>query len=561
LDEVVLKRTERWLCWALSLVWCGFLVWMSFSRGALGIPRNDDWSYLRVTLDLADSGQVLLTGWVQMFFLGQAFLAQPVIAATGGSIAALQLLVAFLGAASLVLTYDLIRRLLPPVLAVLVVLLLAVGPIFGSLAVSFMTDIPALFLTLATLRIGASALQAAGRRQLLLLSAASLVGLLAFTIREYGLLAWIAVALTQLWQCRGRHVPTVVLLTVSLVAACGLWAWRAQIPGTLPTQVAVPDGAAGMAAAASLLCAAMVTLGVLIAPALLVINPRRLIRRGRIRHAVLVVGAVLLIAQGARSRFPLGNMLTASGSYPGTVIGSWEIPLIPGWAMLALAAIGLAGLLVSGLVLTAPVEGAAGGAELVPEEAQRITAGTMRLLVVYLLLTAALLTAFAVLLDQLWDRYLIAAVPISAGLVLAVARQRGLVIRPRFALVPVVGIAAYALFGLAFVDRAATIDGATWAVAEAAVSPDLRPQSIDAGFAWNGTWQPGPATWPAPAVPGQPWWRSLYPEAVFCAQVQVSATPPTDDSVVVAHQAPTLLGSPLWFTVVDIPASDTLPQC
>ncbi|MBU6280557.1 MAG: glycosyltransferase family 39 protein, partial [Actinomycetales bacterium] len=244
-----ISAAERAAVWTVALVIVAAITALTAVHGALGIPRNDDWSYLRVALDLAETGQVQLTGWVQMFFIGQAVLAQPVITLTAGSTAALQIFVAALAVASLVLAYDLARRILPPALAALAVLPLALGPMFGSLALSFMTDIPALFLTLITLSFGAATLNANGRRRSILLACAAASGVFAFTIREYGLLAWIAVALTVLWQIfterttprSSRNVlPVILLFGSSLVAAALLWAWRSQLPGTLATGIAIP---------------------------------------------------------------------------------------------------------------------------------------------------------------------------------------------------------------------------------------------------------------------------------------------------------------------------------
>ena len=562
-----------WVCiCAITLV--GTPLVITSVRGALGIPRNDDWSYLKVALDLAESGQVHLTGWVQMFFLGQAVLAQPVIAATGGSIAALQLFVAALAVASLVLAYDLLRRMLSPALAALAVLPLALGPMFGSLSLSFMTDIPALFLSLATLSLGAAALRAAGRRKSLLLLATAISGLFAFTIREYGLLAWIAVALTMLWPTTSANFRTrafaVTALTVSLIAAAVLWLWRSALPGTLSTDIFLPTSVQGAWQSFAALCAAIITLGMLIAPAMLVIRPIALLRpwtpRRRITMAAITLGLVL-VALAARSQFPIGNLVTASGNYPGTIIGTWEIPLLPSWAMTFWAVLGLGSLAVMALVLTYPAPNAALKQSESPRPLVQLRPAaeeTQRLLAVYLALTWLLMTGFALLLDQLWDRYLLAIIPITAGLLLTAARNRGLVIGARWSAVPAVGLALFTLLGLAFTDRAAAIDGASWAVSKAAVSTGVMPEVIDGGFTWNGTWQSGQATWPAPHIPGQPWWRALYPDAQFCSQVQVSAREPKTESTAVL-EAETLFGTHLWFAVVPNPAaadySDTLPQC
>ena len=279
--------------------------------------------------------------------------------------------------------------------------------------------------------------------------------------------------------------------------------------------------------------------------------------------AAVVVG-VFVVAVAARGRFPIGNMITAFGNYPDIIIGTREIPLLPNWAVSALAVIGLLSLLICGLVLAAkstdPVR-----VSLPPGTP------TQRLLAIYVGLTVLLLIGFATLLDQVWDRYLLAIIPMTAALALAAARSRGLIVAPRWAVVPTLAMAAFALLGVAFADRAATVDGASWAVAQAAVAGGERPVLIDGGFAWNGTWQPGQASWPAPLIPGQPWWRALYPKSGYCTQVEVSPTPPTPQGqqaptlAIQTLQTQTLLGTQLWFAVVPNPSaadySDTLPQC
>ena len=566
-----ISAAERAAVWIAALLIVAAIAALTAAHGALGIPRNDDWSYLRVALDLAETGQVQLTGWVQMFFIGQAVLAQPVITLTAGSTAALQIFVGALAVASLVLAYDLARRILPPALAALAVLPLALGPMFGSLALSFMTDIPALFLTLITLSFGAATLNANGRRRSILLACAAASGVFAFTIREYGLLAWIAVALTVLWQIfterttprTSRNVlPVILLFGSSLVAAALLWAWRSQLPGTLATGIAIPRTIDDVTQSLATLSAALITLGIGIAPAICAISPTRLLRRWSPQRVIAtgaIVTAALLIAFAARGPFPLGNLLTEAGNYPDTIIGTREIPLLPAWAMAALAVIGLLSLIAVGLVFSC----AAQGVQTAQPEPDR---STERLFAVYVALTWLLLVGFALLLNQLWDRYLLAIIPITAALVLTAARRRGLIITPRWAAIPALAMAVFALLGLAFTDRAATVDGAAWAVAEVAVAEGQVPELIDGGFAWNGTWQPGQATWPAPLIPGQPWWRALYPGIGYCTQVEVTQAPlSTQRPQTQVLQTQTLFGTHLWFAVVPNPAaadySDTLPQC
>jgi 4-amino-4-deoxy-L-arabinose transferase-like glycosyltransferase len=208
-------------------------------RGALGIARNDDWSYLRTAFVFGQTGHFVLDGWAGGMLVGQVVIAAPVVAVAGRSITGLQLLTAAEATVSLVVWYALLRRLLPPRLSALSTATLALAPVFGMLAVSFMSDVPALLMQGATLLLGVEAVRRPSGRSWLIAAAAA--GLVSFSIREYGIVATGAVfagfVIHRQREGKRRDVLAAFAIAISYVAAClTAWLWRHGLPnpGNLP---------------------------------------------------------------------------------------------------------------------------------------------------------------------------------------------------------------------------------------------------------------------------------------------------------------------------------------
>jgi 4-amino-4-deoxy-L-arabinose transferase-like glycosyltransferase len=131
--------------------------------GALGIARNDDWSYLRALFHWRDTGHLDFNHWVSMTLLGQLLIARPVVAVFGNDITAVQILTAVTGLVGLIAILWLGVMMTGRMgVAGLVALALAASPVWGPLAVSFMTDVPAFALTMVACALGFRAFR--GRR-------------------------------------------------------------------------------------------------------------------------------------------------------------------------------------------------------------------------------------------------------------------------------------------------------------------------------------------------------------------------------------------------------------
>jgi 4-amino-4-deoxy-L-arabinose transferase-like glycosyltransferase len=139
-NKVSTKEITKVLSVALIYL-IGLILWAN-SNGALGIPRNDDAFYLRTAFHFAKSGNfVPISAYPTL--IGQTIISAPVIKIFGENIAALQTFCAFLGVTGLVFIYLLFRDFLVWYHSTICVAVLALGPIFSNLSISYMTDIPA----------------------------------------------------------------------------------------------------------------------------------------------------------------------------------------------------------------------------------------------------------------------------------------------------------------------------------------------------------------------------------------------------------------------------------
>ena len=128
----------------LALGVLGLVVPLLIARhtGAYGIPRGDDWSYLQTLFRWVDHGRLDGNHWVSMTLIGQVAVAAPVVAIFGRDIGAVQVTAAVMGLIGLVSTYWLGRQIVGRGAGAFIALSMAVGPLWGVLVISFMTDVP-----------------------------------------------------------------------------------------------------------------------------------------------------------------------------------------------------------------------------------------------------------------------------------------------------------------------------------------------------------------------------------------------------------------------------------
>lgn len=491
-------------------------------HGALGASRNDDWAYLRVVFRFADSNEFSLDGWTQMSFIGQALVAWPIVELFGSSIVAMQLLVASMAVVGCLACYLTIRTFASPAVAAGSVAALMIGPVFGALSTSFMTDVPAFCFQMVMLACATRLLR--HRWSSGWFVAMCVAGIVATSIREYGL-ALLAVAIAAVGlhhRPAGRQrVVFVVGAGLSMTVIGLLLSWRAGVPNGDPDGVAltwdlgrdhVVDGVRATARA-------LLTLGVLVAPVAALAVSRRVghaVRRAPWRSTSIVV---IWIAVGVWSgRQWLGNYVTAAGSYrpliegPTPPVFNPAVDAIVRWV----GYVSLLGLL---LLIGLDSDGSSDATRRWPSATwfrTRSPLAAARNLVVMSVFGLAAVHAVLTLTSNtpFFDRYLIVFVP----LLIALAATSSLVVDETIGVSSgVLGIvlcAGLGLIGVALVDASATIDGAKWRFGERLESAGFEARSIDAGFEWFNFHQRGVAR--QEPGPDRNWWTSFYADTPVC---------------------------------------------
>ena len=527
-------------------------------HGALGASRNDDWAYLRVVSRFAETNEFSLDGWTHMAFIGQALLAWPIAKLSESSIAAMQMLVAFTAVGGVFACHLTMRTFARPFIAGGALALLMIGPIFGSMATSFMTDVPAFCFQMVTMLCGARLVRSGWSSGLFVTMCVA--GVVAGSIREYGLVV-LATAIALVWlydRPIGRERTVFSGTAVASGLAAGLMLlWRAGVPNGDPmgvpfTWILTLEHFVNGARAVS---RALLTLGVLVAPVAAMAFSGRVVRAMRTApwRTVWIV-AVWLGVVALSQRQWIGNYVTPFGSYRPLIGGSTPVVLSPQVDTLV-RWVGVMSLL-SLLLLVG-----FGGSEsrvrdrtrwnfvttfrsLSPERAARysVLVSVIVLFSVHVALTLTSNTPF-------FDRYLIAFVPLVVALAATSGLLAGETVNAFSRVLGVALVAGLGLLGFAFVDASATIDGAKWRFGERLEAAGFEARTIDAGFEWFNFHQQGVAR--QEPGPDRNWWTSFYAQTPVCVTVVAGGHAEVNqDPAVGRFVARSALGAPYVFDAV-----------
>jgi hypothetical protein len=485
--------------------------------GALGIPRNDDWAFTRILFSWTRTGHLQLLDWNTQTLVGQLAIAVPVVKVFGARIGALQASVAVLGGAGCCCLYALLRRLLPRVSALGALACLLVGPIYASLAGSFMSDVPAFAAACGCLWAGVVALERRGWSFVTWLGASAALGFLALSIRQVAATAPIAVAVALLVVVRSGRRPAASERTMAIerwagaaialvftVGTAALMVWRSGLPFSNSIRLSL-DPAFGRHG--SLLYETLFTLALLSLPAVLRLSPVAVLRRAlavsraatfvvMAGWAIVVVGA-LSLSRISKIDVLLGNYVTRQGTVG--VLAGRRPDLLPDPAWTALVAASLYAALMLALVVVTRLPAVrrsehafrrgfavssanAAGLVLAGFGLLYITALELALGFTQVVPTGRVAPAFS---QTPYDRYLIPLVPI----VVVLAWSDPSLFWPapqvrRF--VTAVGFGLFAVLGLAYVVESAAYDGARWAAASQVARSGVPAAAIDGGAEWVG---------------------------------------------------------------------------
>ena len=459
----------------LCLVGVGIPLLLSAAAGAIGVPGNDDWVYMRAADSLFRTGSVDMPGHTAAS-IGQIVMVQPLLWLSGGSpwaFTAFGLAMALIGVAS---AYLLARRFVGTGSAVLVVLLVEAFPGFARETAGFMTDVPAYALAVLCLLLGARWLLGEGRRVTLVASLGA--GLLAVSIREFAIAAPAAI-LVAAWA-RNRADERGWLAGVSGIFAAG-------VACVLVVAASMPGRGVPLTAdlwRCSFLGPAFTTLAAVLLPAAALGMGRRIATFSP-EHIILGAGLV-----GFMFFLPIGPLVgqlwMPDGLVGNALLSGTRDPVIGtlAWTLSEQLA-SFAAILVAALALRWGQRNLAGVTSLSTGMARavRIARSREAPLVLFLVAYAGVLAVFTSM-GYPQDRYLYPMVPAAAILLL-----RGPARPSRVGRSQAFAHAAFAwLVASAFVIAANSFayDAARYREGEAAVALGYDARTVDAGYEWVG---------------------------------------------------------------------------
>lgn len=528
------RRPEFFLVLAASVAVVAFYWAWTAWRGAVGISRADDWSYLLTQFHFGETGDFAMNNWAVTMLIGQSVTALPVTWIWGDSVVAHQAFVAVFAVLGLVLAYAFIRRYLSTAWTVLAVGALALGPIYAQSAISFMTDVPAFAWMSGALLVGSVALDRE-RVSFPLLALSLFLSLVAFTYRDYALLAGMTVALLALIRlrlARNSLSAALVMMVVLLGAAGALYAWRHSLPNDLK----LPGWPLGYSLA--LTGRAAVTAALFLSPALVFVSIPRMWATLRTSQW-LMFGTVLLWLTfvGVSGLQFLGNVVHPFGGtwlVSGPGVRMW--PLLVNRIVFVFAALFLliALLLVAALLVKSRQElqrNSDKGSQFKRWLEALARLGGSGVLLVFPVVLFLTHVGATLVLGAWWiDRYFILWVPFAAGAVLLAGIRHGLLTRARGtdggSLAPSrwlagVWLVIYAVMSLHVVDFDAMVDGTKWKMAEQAAGYEFPLNSVDGGMPFVAFHETsiGVGAQALQSQRGLPWWLERYPDQEFCRTV------------------------------------------
>jgi hypothetical protein len=457
------------VCIVLGLL---FLAVLPVTRPAGDFPLNDDWSYGTAVRTLVEQGRYQLHDWTSMPLFGQVIWGTLFCLPAGFSFTALRVSTLALSLAALLLLALLAHRagIRERRLLLLAPLLLFCCPVFLGLSHTFMTDVPFLSFSLASLVL---LLAGQDRRSPYLIFLGVFAAVLATLLRQSGLLLPVAFGIAWLSQPgpRARRIlPSigfVALCLGALLAHDALLRAGPGLPSGYGAQYAIALASGGLLLRVlGNVVAFLVYTGIFLLPLGILLVPTASKRRLLLFLAV-AAGAMALIQLGKVS-LP-GNILTDRG------LGPFQLPAASSFtafspSLVSRASFGLLALLGSALLL---------------ETIYRAVGAARRGFTPTLLLVLAGLYFASILPVPQFDRYMLVYIPVLGVPALATldVSRTG---RPWF----VAAFCLLALYGLFAV--VATHDYLAWNRARWQglnhLTRDLAvpAERIDGGFEFNG---------------------------------------------------------------------------
>lgn len=532
-----LRPSKEWLVVGLSLLvaFVILLIWAQI-HNALGVSRNDDWVYLHMEKWFLESGIFIVDSESMTNASGLIFSAAPIAYLFGFSIVTLQIFVGVVGLVGVFASWLVIRTFLSKFWTLVAVLSLVLTPYWGSLSLSFMTDVPAF--TFQTLGLLFFLYSVRGVNINWYWAIASLlVSLIAFSCREYAIVGLVAVSLALLISSFRNGITTKSRLVLSIsiaIFAClaySIYYWRTTLSNAKVSSIAVSQ--TDLIASVYLVLAAIVTASIFMWPALASGSIITLIKQKPIWRlgisTLLFVGLMLSgIRLASKRSLTIGNYFGAKGSYAETLpLGTFP-NLIPDQLFLFLQWAGVVSLALIGvLIFLVLSEKSFIKRVSIKNLPNTFVDSPQMIIILFVFGTVAVLALVAGLTTApLFDRYLLPLFPyVSALLILAIDK---LGIRSTYSKVRAAAVLSLiGLLGFIYVDNSLTLDGAQWKIASQLEAEGFSPETIDGGYMWFGYHQNEVATG-ANLKWSKNWWTTLYENPSICAQVGIGEVDPNE---------------------------------
>lgn len=183
-------------------------------------PLNDDWSYVRSAQSWFETGEIRFDGWGQATLIGQILWGLLFCIPFGFSFLALRISSATAGLLGIVGTYVLIKAVTQDRFAALAgAVALAINPIYFQLSLTFMTDVPALAVSVFSCLYFTRWLSRESRWDMLL---GSLIACWAVMIRQGSAVVPLAASVAYLLKHGPRRPHVLWALVPSVLSTC-IW--------------------------------------------------------------------------------------------------------------------------------------------------------------------------------------------------------------------------------------------------------------------------------------------------------------------------------------------------
>lgn len=513
-----LNGTRNGLICAVVVAAC---LWVTYPIDQMGFI--DDWSYAKTALVFAQTGHFVYNGWATAMLGWQIVLGALCIKLFGFSFTVVRLSMLPVAMATIVLFHAVLVRFgVNARNAVLGTLVLGLSPIFIPLAVSYMTDVPGLFVVILCLYLCQRAAAAGSNKAtiawLVLAAASNVVG---GTARQIAWLGALIMVPSTGWLLRNRRrvlLASLLLWAGSFTSALVCVRWFAHQPYSIPEPILQGVTFHRMAPwlffffnlLGSILCLCLLVFPILVS----VLTEIRSLQRSAIARVACITAVWGLVQATTKWMVPwLFHVIQSefSNGHAGATnsLSDLRILALPTWVQQAISLMVVA----AALIFLESM-----GSKVWP----LIQSGTIRLAEwreVFWLLGPFSAAYFLLLMPRayhvtIYDRYLLPIMPIA---IICLLRLHQRWIAERLPLVSVFAVATFALLAIA-----GTHDWFAWYRARVAAIQELRASGvsrtdIQAGFEYDGWTQikdGGYINEPRLKVPAGAYHPDTHPEAV-----------------------------------------------